>query len=266
MTRYFRMSAAAAILVLGGLWLESSNALLRAQTGAAPQQRQLLMINEVNLKPETVHEWAELIKAEAIPAQKKGGVAWRDTWANGPGGEPFLRATVTPISSLADFDNPSPLATALGEKGFADYQAKNRRLLAGSRSTIVTTRPDLGFGTPPAVHKLAIFTVVNVASGRGPDYEAFLQSDVVPALKKAGVTYYAVVQVVWGDDVNKYMSLTAMPDYAEIAKGSPLERSLGPEGMAKLTQKAGPLMTRLERRIIRYLPDLSFRPSAPPSQ
>jgi hypothetical protein len=54
-------------------------------------------------------------------------------------------------------------------------------------------------------------------------------------------------------------------DYAEIAKGSPLERALGPEGMAKLTQKAGPLITRLERRIIRHLPDLSYGAAAPTS-
>ena len=264
MTRFPRVSAAV-ILVLTGLWLASSGNFLRAQSASTPQQRQLLMINEVNLKPDTAPEWAELHKTETIPAQKKSGLQWRDTWANGPGGDPYLRATVVPISSLAVFDGPNPLLKALGEQGFAAYMAKNRRLVAGARSTIVVTRPDLGFGTRPATHKLAILTIVNAASGRGPDFEALLKSDVVPALKKGGVTYYSVVQVVFGDDVNKYMTLTPVSDYAELAKGSPIERALGAEGMAKLTQKAGPLVTRLERRIIRYLPDLSFGPAAPTS-
>jgi hypothetical protein len=71
--------------------------------------------------------------------------------------------------------------------------------------------------------------------------------------------------VLFGDDANKYMTLVPVSDFAELAKGSPIERGLGPEGMAKLAQKAGPLVNRLERRIIRYLPDLSYGPTAPTS-
>src|SRR5918994_7441589 len=116
MTRFSRALAAAIILALTSLWLASSDGLLQAQsTSTPPQQRQLLMINEINLKPETAPEWAELVKAEGIPAQKKGGVPWRDTWGNGPGGDPYLRAVVTPIKSLAQFDEPNPFVKALGQ-------------------------------------------------------------------------------------------------------------------------------------------------------
>jgi hypothetical protein len=262
MKRFSRASAAVT-LVLAGLWLASSNGVLGAQS--PPAARQLLMINEINVKPETAPDWADLQKSELIPTQKKAGLPWRDAWANGPGGDPYLRAIVTPVSSLAQYDNPNPLIKVLGEQGFAAFSAKSRKLVAGSHSTIVMTRPDLGFGTRQGTPKLAILSVVNAASGRGPDFEALLKTDIVPALKRAGVTYYSVVQVVFGDDVNKYMTLTLVNDYSEIAKGSPLERALGPEGMANLTRKAGPLVTRLERRIIRYLPDLSYGPSAPTS-
>jgi hypothetical protein len=263
MTRFARLSAVLA-LVCAGLWLASSDNLLRAQSASAPQ-RQLLMINEIQLKPETAPDWMELQKS-VLDAQKKVATRGREVWASGPGGDPYLRAIVTPIASIAQFDNPNPLAKALGEQGWAEFSAKNRKLVAGSHSTIVVTRPDLGFGTRgTTAPKLGILTIVNAASGRGPDFEALLKSDVVPALKKGGVSYYSVVQVVFGDDVNKYMTLSLVNDYAEIAKGSPLERALGPEGMVKLTQKAGPLVTRLERRIIRYLPELSFGPAAPTS-
>ena len=264
MTRFARLSAVVT-LVCAGLWLASSDSILRAQTASTPQQPQLLMINEVQLKPETAPEWAELQKS-VLDAQKKVSTRGREVWASGPGGDPYLRAIVTPIASIAQFDNPNPFAKALGEQGFAEYSAKNRRLVAGAHSTIVMTRPDLGFGTrPTTAPKLAILSIVHAASGRGPEFEALLKSDIVPALKKGGVTYYGVVQVVFGDDVNKYMTLTLVNDFAEIAKGSALERALGREGMVKLTQKAGPLVTRLERRIIRYLPELSFAPSAPTS-
>ena len=257
MTRFARWSAAVT-LVCASLGLASSAGLLRAQ-GASTPQRQLLFLNEIELKPETAPEWMELQKS-VLEAQKKA-VPRRDVWTSGPGGNPFLRAVVTPISSLAQFDNPNPFIQAVGgQQAFAEFIAKNRRLVAASHSTILTTRPDLGFGTRPATLKLGVLSIVTAAGGRGPELEAFLKNDIVPALKKGGATYYSVAQVVFGDDVNKYMTLTLYNDFAEIAKGSPLERALGSEGMMKLTQKAGPLITKLERRIIRYVPDLSFGP------
>ena len=262
MTRFARLSAVVT-LVCAGLWLASSDSSLRAQSSSAPQ-RQLLMINEIQLKPETAPDWTELQKS-VLDTQKKVATRGREVWSSGPGGDPYLRAIVTPIASLAQFDNPNPFIKAIGEQGWAEFSAKNRKLVASSHSTIVVTRPDLGFGARTGPPKLGILTIVHAASGRGPDFEALLKSDVVPALKKGGVTYYSVVQVVFGDDVNKYMTLSLVNDFAEIAKGSPMERALGPEGMAKLTQKAGPLVTRLERRIIRYLPELSFGPAAPTS-
>lgn len=238
-------------------WLAASGSLMLAQTPPASQP-QLLMVNEIQLKPETAPEWADLQKAELIPAQRKSGLAWRDTWANGPGGDPYLRAVVTPISSLAQFDNPNPLVKVLGEQPFAAYSAKNRRLVASAHSTIITTRPDLGFGTRPAAYKLALFTVINVTNGRSAEFEAFIKSDVVPALKKGGVAYYSLSQVVFGGDSHQYLSLLPADNYAELAKGHPLERALGADGMARLLQKSGSFVTRVERRIIRYLPDLSY--------
>jgi hypothetical protein len=257
--------AAAAALVLAGLWLAASHSGVRAQSASTPQQPQLLLINEVSLKPETAPEWAELQKNEVIPAQKKAGTTRRDVWANGPGGDPYLRSVVTPISSIAQFDSEPPMVKALGQEAAAALAAKGRRLVSGSRSRIVMTRPELSFGTRPAKPNIGVFSIVNVTSGRAGDFEALVKSDVIPGLKKAGVTYYSVVQTIFGGDANEFWTLSLVPNYAELAKGSPLERGLGPEGMAKLTQKAAPVITRVERRIIRYLADLSFGPASPTS-
>lgn len=262
MTRFARTTAAVT-LILASVWLATSDE-PQAQTATA-QQRQLLLITEVQLKPDTAPEWTELQKAEQVPAQKKGGLPWRDTWAEGPGGNPYVRGMVTPITSLAQFDDPAPVVKALGQEGAAALNAKNRRLVAGSQSRIVTTRPDLGFGTRPPAPKLGILSTVNVVNGRAGDFDAFLKSDIVPALKKAGVTYYAVAQVLYGGDTNEYITLVLANDYAELAKGHPLERALGADGAAKIAQKSGAFVSRLERRIIRYVPDLSFAAAAPTS-
>jgi len=262
MSRYARASAALILVVLAAV--VSATSRTRAQNAAAPQP-QLLLITEIQLKPETAPEWTQLQKDEQIPAQKKGGLPWRDTWGSAVAGDPYLRATVVPVSSIAQFDNPPPAVKALGQEGAAALNAKNRRLIASSHAYIVRSRPDLGFGTRPASLKLGILTTVTVQNGRNAEFESFLKTDVVPALKKANVSYYVVTQTVYGGDSNQYRSVIAINDFAELAKGHPLERALGADGMAKLLQKTASFVARVERTIVRHIDDLSFGPTSPTS-
>jgi hypothetical protein len=257
MTRFPRVAVTVTLLslILAALTLAAGT--LRAQM-AQPQQPQLLMINEIQLAPGSTDEWTEMQKSEQIPAQKKGGIAWRETWASAIG-NPRARAIVTPLSSLADLDGPAPIVKVLGEQGAAAYRAKSAKLIAGGRSYILRTRPDLGFGTRPAEYKLAILTVASITNGHAAEFENLLKTDVVPALKKANVTYYVVGQIVYGGDANEFRTLIPVENFAELAKGLPLERALGPEGMAKLGQKTAPMVTHLERTIIRFVPELSYR-------
>jgi hypothetical protein len=253
-----RSAAVPLITIVSALWAWPATPLAQSTPSS---QSQLLMINEIHLKPETAPEWTELQKSELLPAQKKGGLPWRDTWTAGPGGNPALRVTVTPIASFARFDTPAPIVKALGQEGAAAFGAKNRRLISGSASHIVRARPELGFGTRPAEHKLAILTTATVANGRTAEFEAFLRADVVPALKKGGVTYYTVVQTIYGGDTNQYRTLIPIATFAELDSGHPLEKALGAAGVGKLLQKSAPFVIKLERSVIRYLPDLSYRPT-----
>jgi hypothetical protein len=230
----------------------------RVIVAQTPQQSRLVHVNEVQLRPETAPQWAELQRNELIPAQKKGGLAWRDTWAPANTGDVYLRAILTPITSLAQYDGAAPIVKALGEPGAQAFGEKSRRLITGSRGYIIRTRPDLGFGTRPAKPNIGLLTTVTVADGRSADFENFLKGDVVPGLKKANVGYYTASQVVYGGDVNQYMTLLLFENFAELAKGHPLERALGTDGMTRLTQKAAPFVTKLERTLIRYLADLSY--------
>jgi hypothetical protein len=230
----------------------------RVIVAQTPQQSQLLQVNYVQLKPETAPQWADLQRNELIPAQKKGGLAWRETWAGGNTGDVYLRAIVTPITSLAQYDGQAPIVKALGEQGARAFGEKNRRLITGSHGYIVRTRPDLGFGMPPAKPNIMLLSTVTVANGRNGDFESFIKADVAPALKKANVNYYTVSQVVYGGDANQYFTLIPFSNFAELAKGHPLERALGADGMMRLGQKSGPSVLKLERTIIRYLADLSY--------
>jgi hypothetical protein len=194
-----------------------------------------------------------------IPMLKKAGVPSRRTWTSGAFGEGFTFTYITPITSFAQFDGDGQLTKALGAEAVQAYAAKNRRFIEGTHTYASRTRPDLGVAAekmtgPPT---LGLLTLAKVVNGKNLEFEALLKSDVRNAMKKAGRAYY-VSQVVYGGDIATYVTAVPYDTYEEIGKGHPFEVGLGPDGAAKLAMKAGPLLTSVERSIIRFNPDLSF--------
>jgi hypothetical protein len=228
--------------------------------GQAPPQRQWLMITVVHVKPEMLTDYMNFQKNEAIPTLQKGGVKERSAWQEAAFGEAFQYVFITPIDSLAQFDGDSPVQKALGKEGAEAYLAKARTFVSSVHTYGSLTRPDLSYvpemmGAP----KLAVITTVNIAPGRRTQFEKLLKDEVVPAMKKAGVKGFFVSQTAFGGDGNAYASLALYDNFAEIGKGSPLTRALGPEGAVKLGQKFAGIMTHIESSIQRYNADLSFR-------
>ena len=103
-----------------------------------------------------------------------------------------------------------------------------------------------------------MLTMTDVTNGHDHDFEVFMRSVVVPALKKGGAALFSVLQIVYGDDANRYLAFVPIVSYTELAKGSPLERALGAEGVRNLSEKSRTFVSRVERRMIRYLADLSY--------
>ena len=75
----------------------------------------------------------------------------------------------------------------------------------------------------------------------------------------------SVMQVLFGDDANRYFVWTPTANYAELSKGSPLERGFGADGARVLADKTRAMVARFERRVVRYNNDLSYinTPAAP---
>jgi hypothetical protein len=236
---------------------------LGAQTTSA-EQPQFIRISEIRIKPDSMREWVDIQKTEAIPMEKKAGRPWRQVWSSG--NEFFDRIVVEPIGSLADLDGQNMAVKVLGAEASAALHARIQRLVTGVRSTIATTRPDLGYGAMPAAPRLAILTIIDATNGHNRDFEDFMRTEVVPALKKGGAPWCSVVQIVYGDDANRYLAFVPIASYTELAKGSPLERALGAEGVRKLSDKSRAFVSRVERRLIRHLGDLSYSSAVSPSQ
>jgi len=227
---------------------------------ALPPKREMIQVTVVNVKADLLNEWLEFQKNETIPMLKKAGVTQRDAWQTGIFGESGMYAFVTPIENFNQYDGDNPPLRALGADGARAYAEKNRRFIASSRTYADQTRPDLGYVVkmtgPP---KLALLSNVQIALGKGADYEALIKSDVLPIMRKAHLGY-AVSQTMLGGDVNEFTTLIFYDSFADIGKGHPFDRILGADGSRQLTAKAVGIVTHVERRIVRYVPELSFAP------
>jgi hypothetical protein len=208
-------------------------------------------------------EWVNILKNDLIPAQKKGGIAWRSTWQGAIFGDAYEWVTAYPITKFAQYDEPNPARRALGEEDYAKVLERLRKCMVGSRSYAMVVRQDLSLNKeltePPAI---AMVTTIRVMPGREPEYVTFLKNSILPVLRKAGVENYWVHQPIFGGDAAEWVSVTLYKKFADLDAGSPLVRVLGQEGTDKLLAKGAPFVRSVERTMARYRQDLSYQPAA----
>ncbi|HXW04507.1 MAG TPA: hypothetical protein VD833_04685 [Vicinamibacterales bacterium] len=221
---------------------------------------QLLLLTFQKVRPGMGPRYVELQTKEVMPAQKKGGLAGRQVWSSGLSGPVGEFVFISPIPSMAQFDDSSPMVKALGQEGAAALNAKVRELAEPQGTSIVRTRPDLHYelspgGPPPP---LAVVTIVEVVPGKRTEFEAFLKKDVIPAMQKAKAHSYAVVEVLYGENTGGYITAIGMDSYATIGKGHPFQIALGEDGARKLEGRAFGIVSKITRFISRYRPELSW--------
>lgn len=228
----------------------------------AGEQPQLLLATVVTVKPGMSTEYVELQTKEVMPAQRKGGSTGREAWSSAVFGTAGTYAYFTPVSSVAQFDSPGPLVKTLGQEAAAALNARVGKLIDGSRTMLVRTRPDLSYAPDPtaAPAALALVSEVEVAPGRRADFEAVLKREVIPAMQQAKVRRYTVLEVLYGGSASRYFSAIGYDTFDAMAKGHPFTVVLGEEGARKLEAKFTGVVTRLDRFMMRQRPELSWKP------
>ena len=229
-------------------------------TAATPAAPTFIRLAIFEIRPDMVAEYVALQKSETIPALQKAGIPWRNAWRTGHFGTGFTVAYLSPIKSFAMLDEPNPLLKALGEEAYQQHQAKMAKFIVSMRTYALRDRPDLGIkaeGAPMA--KLGVLASVETVPGRATEWETILKNEWTPALKKAGVTGYGVSQVVFGGSAGQYYTFTPLENYAQLDKGHPITQSIGEAGMNRIIAKMTASTRSVERFIIRYDDQLSFR-------
>jgi hypothetical protein len=189
-------------------------------------------------------EWQDLQKNVVNPGLKKAGMKERSVFETAIFGEAYEYVIVTPIASFAQYDDPiSPLRKAIGEGEFRDYQTKSRRCVVSSHTYAELSRPDLSYmgkvASMTGPPKLAVVNSISVMPGRVAAFEDIVKTDIVPIMKKADVIGYFVNQSMFGGDGNAYTTIVFLDSFAELDKGSPFVRALGPAGAQKFLVKFG---------------------------
>jgi hypothetical protein len=252
----FASLAAAVVCVM-------ASAGIRAQpAAAAAPQRNWYSVTITTVKAERVADWLEIQKSQTIPMQQKGGIKSRETWqAGAPFGEGNSYGIVTPIDKFATYDMPPLARRILGDAPWRVYQDKLAAMTVSRRTFAVQDRAELSI-TPAASAKIvaAILQDVTVVSGHAEQYETYLKNDVLPVLKKGNVLGTAVSRTVFGGNGNEYHVVTYLDSFAEIDKGPAQVRVLGQAAATALAAKGSAHIANIERTILRFVLDLSYRP------
>ncbi len=227
-----------------------------AQTAATPQTSQVTV---VQVKPDMDREWREYLTKDINPALTKGGVKLRHVFATASLGEQGVYVMVTPLSSLAEFDNPSPVVTALGPEGSAALGVKRTRMVLSSRTYMITARPELGV-TPAAGYqaKLAVSARSIVAPSHIQDFMKHTK-ELSAVMAKTNAKGVLVSQDGLGGNPNEFTTLVLFDSFADIGKFP----AAFAKAAAEATLGAAPAGTILntEWRVYRYATALSILPA-----
>lgn len=236
-----------------------------APAAPATQARQWYSVTFTEVKPDKVAEYERLQKEELIPALKKAGYTERYAYTRAQFGHANSYTFSTPMKDLAHFDDPNPLVKAIGQPAGEALWAKLAACLVSSRTAAYRSMPSISI---PATdeRKICVLTINHFTPGRKGDWRKYWSEEMVPAIKKAGLSGYEHYELILGGDANEVASLTWVKNYTELDKGPALFRAIGEKAMSEISDKLPPgAVASVERFLMRPRNDLSILPEKPPA-
>ena len=223
------------------------------------QESMSTQMTAIQVHPGMEIEFENFMKAEVIPALRKGGVKEMSGWKTAVFGEAGRYIFTSPIGSLAEFDNPNPLIKAVGQEGMPAIMAKTQKPVSGMRTFTMMDRPDLGI-TPPDryVAKLGFQVRATIAPGREVDYENVMKA-MMEVLKKTNAKGVLAGKVGLGGNPNEYHSVVLLDSFADMQK---FAQAFAKEiAAARLPSVAG-ILLNMEYAVYARIPELSIQPPA----
>ncbi len=207
----------------------------------------------VGVDPGQVDEFLAA-QRELASLEKEAGVPWRSVARTAVFGDTYRFVITTPLVQFARLDRPGS-----SDPARASIENRIERTVTSHTTFALRTTPDLDNPLPderePA---LTLVQRVTVVPGREQDYIRVMAEDVLPHFKEANMHHASGALTLGGD--SGYVHFFHVGNFAALDQGSPLARALGAEGALEITSKLAGVLSRSEQWVVRYLPDISFRP------
>jgi hypothetical protein len=224
-----------------------------SQIFAQQAERQLIQVNQLELKSEMVDQFRGIHRDIFMPRNRASGQAWRLT-SRVALGNTLQMILAFPIANMAALD-----AQGGGGLSGTDLQLVQTvfpQTIQSRRSFIVTSRPDMSMAGQPQTG-LTVSYRFQVKSGKIPEFVQLWNSKVIPALTASNVVGTSVFQTVQGGRVGEFFSLTPIPDFASVDGPGPFG-GIDPQEAQALNLEMANLLDEMEITYNRVDMELSY--------
>lgn len=223
---------------------------------AQAQETQWMQVDVVSVVPNRLGDYVDLQLEEVNPALQQAGVPWRSVWRVAEFGNSYELQLVTPMTSLAQYDTGGPLARVLEPDKRLRLVDRIRRLTVSRKRYAMRYRPDVSVEADEVGGlSLARVTALEVAPGRGADWEEFMLSSL-PAFAGANLVF-GVYERVFGPGPTSWLVVENYSSFAQLEQPSLVARAFGEDAGSAAARLAG-VVTSIERTVLRYDAELSY--------
>ncbi|RLA33997.1 MAG: hypothetical protein DRR11_04155 [Gammaproteobacteria bacterium] len=212
-----------------------------------------IQVRTMVVKPGRTADFLKL-QAEFAKAGKAAGMS-RDFWSEARGNVANFHA-VRSLDKLADND--------AGFKAPMEGEAWDKWVAALSDTMVESTFQILrvypGHSIPAAEGSepnLMLLRYRTVAPGHGRDYRAWIENDLLPAIKEGGFQGFSYVRMHMGGNSNTWISATQYPNWAAMDEPGFFSH-MSQEEVSAMLGKSSDMVVNSEIKILRYRADLSY--------
>jgi hypothetical protein len=207
----------------------------------------------VDVVPERVEEFVA-VQRELSARAKEAKTPWRTVSRTEVFGDAYRFFIATPIASLASFDK------SRDDEATTALMRRVERCISSRTSYAVRNLPEVSSPLPEGqTPDLMVVNLARVVPGREQDYVSVMKSDFLPHFDEAKVHHTTGLLVFGGE--GGFLHVFHFPGFAELDKGSPVMRALGPEGASAANAKLSGIVSSSSLWVARLIPELSFGPS-----